>query len=173
MKQIAWYDLPGWWAERSDSSVQVYLGILGATVLIAVAVLPSGPLPALETLVIGCVIASLARGILWRDERLFTIHDMLLQIASQECCCNPNAIITEATGYPELVGQPVGKGYCPVCRANRLLEEQFPGKIEDRINKHVFRDGPIPEDLLACFLTAGEEAWLRKQRSIVQQEKRQ
>jgi hypothetical protein len=66
------------------------------------------------------------------EEKLVNAHNVLIDIASQKCRCDPNAIIIEAPEQPELVGKPAPKGYCDRCQARALLEEQCPRAFERR-----------------------------------------
>src|ERR1035438_8932261 len=98
------------------------------TVLIAAAVAPhSGLIPSLGIFGIGWIIAYLLKYSILADEKLVAARNVLLGFAFQECCCKPNSTIIEAPEAPELVGKPVGKGYCHVCKSREFLEERFPG----------------------------------------------
>lgn len=98
-------------------------------------------------------------------QKLLAARDILLRMAFEECCCKPDSIITEAPGAPELVGRPVGKGYCHVCKSREFLEERFPGAIEElmqeRLNAFEFEESYIPEDLAASYFTPEELAYIR------------
>jgi hypothetical protein len=118
---------------------------------------------------LGCLlIAYLLRELMSQQEKLLIVRNVLLGMAFQECRCNPNAIITEAPGAPELVCKPVGKGYCHVCKCREFLEEHFPGAIEElmqeRLNVHQFEESYIPEDLAASYITPEALAYLRERR---------
>jgi hypothetical protein len=61
------------------------------------------------------------------ERKLVDAHNILFTVASQQCCCDPNAIIIEAPGAPELIGQPmVG---CSACQARALLQAQCPRAV--------------------------------------------
>ena len=62
------------------------------------------------------------------ERKLVDAHNILFGVASQECRCDPNDIIIEAPGAPELVGEPmVG---CHACQARALLKAQSPRAVE-------------------------------------------
>jgi hypothetical protein len=178
----------GWarsrWQHPDGSTSQEYLFIAVATLVFAVcfAAPPANIGLIVATLVLGLMIASLVKGLLWREEKLLRVRNVLLDTAFQECRCDPNAIITDAPMEPELVGKPVGKGYCHVCRARSTLKEQFPGAIETEIRERLgeyrqddgrwvlnnlprafwLATGPIPKDLdLAAYLSPVELEWHR------------
>jgi hypothetical protein len=68
-----------------------------------------------------CILA-LGKQVESAERKLVNAHNILFGIASQECRCDPNAIIIEAPGAPALIGEPmVG---CHACQARALLEEQ-------------------------------------------------
>jgi hypothetical protein len=156
-------------AEWETSAGKCYIIVLGATVLIAGAQLPgSGLVPPLVIFGIGWVIAYLLKYSISAAEKLRAVRYALLAIAFQECCCKPNSIVTEAPGAPELVGKPIGKGYCHVCKCREILEEYFPGAIEElmqeRLNDFAFEETYIPEDLAASYITPEALAYLRERR---------
>jgi hypothetical protein len=182
----------GWWAQShwlqpDGSTCQVYLGIAVATLVSAafLAMARVNILMVAETLALGLLVASLVKRIEWRDKKLLGVRNVLLDIAFQECRCSPNAIITDSPDEPELVGQPIGKGYCHVCQSRAALKEQFPGAILFRMRELLgqsprFEDsgsvsyianplflfdsewGHIPEDLAAYYLTPDEIAWAQE-----------
>jgi hypothetical protein len=130
----AWARIQSLWAERKTDAGQCYLIVLGVTVLLAVAVAPdNGLILPLFIFGIGWFIASLLKDSILAGEKLVAARNMLLRMAFQECCCKANSIIIEAPEAPELVGKPVGKGYCHVCKSRDFLEERFPGAIEELI----------------------------------------
>jgi hypothetical protein len=117
----------------------------------------------------GCfLIAYLLKELMSGEVKLADVRNMLLDMAFEKCRCNPRAIITEAPDEPELVGQPIGKGYCHVCRSREFLEERFPGAIEEliqkRLNAFAFEESYIPEDLAASYFTPEVLAYLRERR---------
>jgi hypothetical protein len=140
------------------------------TVLLAscFAVLYPNPAATLVFLLVGFTIAYLVERLGLMEEKLLALRRALLDMAFQECRCNPNAIIGEAPGAPELVGKPVEKGYCHVCKCREFLEEHFPGAIEDlmqeRLNALQFEESYIPEDLAASYITSEALAYLRERR---------
>ncbi len=77
--------------------------------------------------------------------KLVNAHNVLIEIASQKCRCDPNAIIIEAPKEPELVGKPAPKGYCDYCQSRTILKEQCPEVFEPRIRTYrtaeVFAEG--------------------------------
>jgi hypothetical protein len=74
-----------------------------------------------------CILA-LGKQVESAERKLVDAHNVLFGIASEKCCCDPDAIIIEAPGAPELVGQPmIG---CQACQARALLEEQCPRAVE-------------------------------------------
>ncbi len=90
------------------------------------------------SLLIGTVIllllclASLGNDLESAEGKLVATHNVLIDIASGKCRCDPNAIIIEAPEQPELVGKPAEKGYCDVCQALAILKEQCPEAFEPR-----------------------------------------
>jgi hypothetical protein len=74
----------------------------------------------------------LAKKMRLAEEKLLIVRDLLLDVAFLECRCSDNAVIIEAPMEPEKVGKPLEKGYCEVCRARAILEEHYPGAIEER-----------------------------------------
>lgn len=160
------------WLHPDGSISQIYLLIaVGTLVFVACIFAMYGAnmvfIP-VETLVLGLLIASLVKHEEWQNRQLDWACRALLDIAFQECCCKPNSIIIEAPGAPELVGKPVGKGYCHVCKSRELLEERFPGAIEEliqkRLNAFEFEESYIPEDLSASYFTPEALAYLRERR---------
>jgi hypothetical protein len=155
-------------AEWGTDAGKCYFFVLGVTVLIASTQLPdNGLVPPLVILGIGWVIAYLLKYSISAAEKLRAVRYALLAIAFQECCCKPNSIITEAPGAPELVGKPIGTGYCHVCRCRVILEEHFPGAIEElmqeRLNDIAFGfKSDVPEDLAASYVGPDELAYLRE-----------
>ena len=152
----AWAQIQSLWAERKTDAGLCYLIVLGVTVLVAVTVAPdNGLILPLCIFGIGWFIASLLKNSISAGEKLVAARNMLLRMAFEECCCKPNSIITEAPGAPELVGKPIGKGYCHVCKSREFLEERFPGAIEElmqeRLNAFEFEESYIPEDLAASY----------------------
>lgn len=68
-----------------------------------------------------CILA-LGKQVESAERKLVDAHNVLFGIAAEKCCCDPDAIIIEAPGAPELVGEPmVG---CHACQARALLEAQ-------------------------------------------------
>lgn len=86
-----------------------------------------------------CILA-LGKQVESAETKLVNAHNVLINIASQKCRCDPNAIIIEAPEEPELVGKPAPKGYCNVCQAHALLKEQCPEAFE-----------PVSKDNLAAY----------------------
>jgi hypothetical protein len=119
-------------------------------------------------LVLGLIIASLVKYTEWNERKLSILRNVLLDMAFQECSCNPNAIITKAPEASELVGKPVVKGRCYVCKCRKFLEEHFPGAIEElmqeRLNAFEFEESYIPEDLAASYITPEALEYLRERR---------
>ena len=157
------------WAERKTDAGQCYLTVLGVTVLLAVAVAPdNGLILPLFIFGIGWFIASLLKDSILTGQKLVAARNMLLRMAFQECCCKANSIIIEAPEAPELVGKPVGKGYCHVCKSREFLEERFPGSIEElmqeRLNAFEFEESYIPEDLAASYFTSEVLAYIQGRR---------
>lgn len=156
--------------KRHSGPGQAYLLISGMTVLLAscFAVLYPNPAATLMLLAVGFTIAYLVERSDLMEEKLLALRNALLDVAFQECCCKPNSIIMEAPGAPELVGKPVGKGCCHVCKSRALLEERFPGAIEElmqeRLNAFEFEESYIPEDLAASYFTPEMLAYLRERR---------
>jgi hypothetical protein len=62
--------------------------------------------------------------------KLVNAHNLLIDVASHKCRCDPNAIIIEAPAEPELIGKPSPKGYCDACQARALLQRQYPEAFE-------------------------------------------
>jgi hypothetical protein len=126
--------------------------------------------PALAFVFLGAclLIPYLLKELMSQEVKLVAARNMLLNMAFQECCCEPDSIITEAPGAPELVGKPVGKGYCHVCKSREFLEERFPGAIEERmqerLNAFEFEESYIPEDLAASYVTPELLTYLRERR---------
>lgn len=165
----AWARIQSLWAERKTDAGQCYLIVLGVTVLLAVAVAPdNGLILPLFIFGIGWFIASLLKDSILAGEKLVAARNMLLRMAFQECCCKANSIIIEAPEAPELVGKPVGKGYCHVCKSRDFLEERFPGAIEElmqeRLNAFEFEESYIPEDLAASYFTPEVLAYIQGRR---------
>jgi hypothetical protein len=179
-----WSRVQSHWLQADGSTCQEYLGIAVATLASAafLAMARVNILMVAETLVLGLLVASLVKRLEWRDKQLLGVRNVLLDIAFQECCCSPNAIIAESPDEPELVGQPIGKGYCNVCQSRAALKEQFPEAIEteirERLGEYRNDDGrwilnnftwlqhrtgwPIPKDLdLAAYLSPAELEWHR------------
>jgi hypothetical protein len=118
---------------------------------------------------LGCLlIAYLLRELTSRQEKLLIVRNVLLDIAFQECRCKPDSIIVEAPGAPELVSKPIGKGHCHVCKCRGLLEERFPGAIEElmqeRLNAFEFEESYIPEDLAVSYITPEALTYIRERR---------
>ncbi len=74
-----------------------------------------------------CILA-LGKQVESAERKLVDAHNMLFRIASQECRCDPNAIIIEAPEELELVGEPMGE--CQACQARAFLKEQCPTAVE-------------------------------------------
>ena len=70
------------------------------------------------------------------ERKLVNAHNVLIDIASQKCRCDPNAVIIEAPKEPELVGKPAPMGYCDYCQARTILKEQCPEVFEPRIRTY-------------------------------------
>lgn len=180
------------WLQPDGSTCRPYVLIavvaLAVTALFAMEsanadALGASTLLIIETLVLGLMIASLVKGLLWRDEKLRGVRNLLLDTAFQKCRCDASAIIIESAMEPETVGRPLGKGYCHVCRARAALKDHFPGAIETEIRERLGeyrgendgrwvlnnlpfnpngKTGPIPEDLdLAAYLKPVELEWHR------------
>ena len=118
---------------------------------------------------LGCLLITyLLRELTSREEKLLIVRNVLLDIVFQKCYCKPNSIIIESDRAPELVGKPVGKGYCHVCKCREFLEERFPGAIEglmqERLNAPQFEESYIPEDLAASYIEPEVLAYLRERR---------
>ena len=132
------------WLQPDGSTCQEYLIITGVTLLFTAsfAILSANIWSGVLFLVPGLIIASLVKHAMWSAQTLSILRNVLLDMAFQECRCNPNAIISEAPDEPELVGQPIGKGYCHVCKARAALKEQFPGAMETEIRERLgeYRD---------------------------------
>jgi hypothetical protein len=179
-----WSRVQSLWLQPNGSTCQLYLGIAVPTLASAAFMAMAGVniLVVAETLVLGLLVASLVKRLVWRDEKLLAVRNVLLDIAFQECRCSPNAIITESPDEPELVGQPIGKGHCHACQSRAALKEQFPEAIEteirERLGEYRNDDGrwilnnftwlqhktgwPIPKDLdLAAYLSPAELKWHR------------
>jgi len=101
------------------------------------------------------LIAFLGREVASRDEKIRGARFVLLEMAFQECRCEKSA----PKGY---------EGCCYVCRARGVLEEHFPGAIEElmqeRLNAFAFEETYIPEDLAASYITPEVLAWIRERR---------
>jgi hypothetical protein len=155
-------------AEWETDAGKCYFIVLGVTVLIAGVQLPdSGLVPPLVIFGIGWVIAYLLKYSISAAEKLGALRDELLAIAFQKCFCKPKPIITEAPGAPELVDRPVWRGDCHVCKARELLEEHFPGAVEEqmqeRLNDIAFGfKTDIPEDLAASYVGPEVLVYLRE-----------
>ena len=156
-----------WWNSPSSSSdarfLQVFFGFLFISFIVSVVWLSR--LVAVVLLLFCCVmIAFLVRGILSRDEKVFLVRRVLLRVAFGKCHCplpeddestcrargaivDDGIIISDPT-EPENVGKPIGKGYCDVCEARGVLEQQFPRAIEHRIREYQYDGLPLPEDLV-------------------------
>lgn len=170
------------WLQPDGSTCQECLFIVGVTLLFTtcLGILSANIWWGVLFLVPGLIIASLVKNAVWSERKLSILRSVLLDMAFQECRCNPNAIITEAPDEPELVGQPIGKGYCHVCQSRAALTEQFPEAIEteirERLGEYRNDDGrwmlnnftwlqhktgwPIPKDLdLAAYLSPAELEW--------------
>ena len=91
-----------------------------------------------------CILA-LGKQVESAERKLVNAHNVLIDIASGECRCDPNAIIIEAPKEPELVGKPAPMGYCDYCQARTILKEQCPEVFEPRIRTYstaeVFAEG--------------------------------
>jgi len=91
-----------------------------------------------------CILA-LGKQVESAERKLVNAHNVLIDIASRKCRCDPNAIIIEAPKEPELVGKPAPKGYCDYCQARIILKEQCPEVFEPRIRTYstaeVFAEG--------------------------------
>ena len=150
------------WLQPDGSTCQAYVVIAVATLVMTAgfAMVGENIVLIVETLALGLMIASLIKEIIWRDEKLLRVRNVLLGVAFRECRCNPNAVIIEAPMEPELVGKPAGKGYCDVCEARAVLKEQFPGAIQYRVREHVLGGSPVPEVLLS-YLTPSERVLLQ------------
>jgi hypothetical protein len=179
----AWSRVQSLWLQPDGSTCQEYLLISGVTLLLTAcaAILGSDFLrPVILLLAPGLIIATLIKHSVWSRRKLSILRNVLLDIAFNECRCSPNAIITESSDEPELVGQPVGKGYCHVCQSRAALSEQFPEAIETEIRERLgeYRNDagrwilnnftglqhktgwPIPKDLdLAAYLSPAELEW--------------
>ena len=172
------------WLQPDESICQVSLFITGVTLLLTAsfAILNANIWSGVLLLVPGLVIASLVKNAEWSKRKLSILRNVLLDIAFNECHCSPNAIITESPDEPELVGQPAGKGYCHICEARAVLQEQFPEAMETEIRERLgeYRDDdgrwilnnftwlqhktgwPIPKDLdLTAYLSTVELEWHR------------
>ena len=172
------------WLQPDGSTCQVCLLLTGATLLFSAcfAILSTNIWSGVLFLMPGLIIAFLVKNAVWSEQKLSILRNVLLEMAFQECRCNPNAIITESPDEPELVGQPIGKGYCHVCQSRAALKEQFPEAIETEIRERLgeYRDDdgrwilnnftwlqhktgwPIPKDLdLAAYLSPAELEWHR------------
>ncbi len=177
------------WLQPDGSTCQEYLFIAGATLLFTAsfAILNADIWWGVSFLVPGLIIASLVKNAVWSKRKLSILRNTLLEMAFEECRCNRNSIITEAPDEPELVGQPIGKGYCHVCQSRAALKDQFPAAIETEIRERLgeYRDGngrwilnnftwlqhktgwPIPKDLdPAVYLSQVELEWHRVDRQL-------
>ena len=116
---------------------------------------------AIETLVLGLIIASFVKSAVWSERKLFSIREVLLQVALGKCYCD--TIIVSADWYEvdywagkrpieaEKIGKPLGEGCCNVCEARGVLEEHFPGAIEHRVREYGRHGVRSPEDLVKWF----------------------
>lgn len=78
------------------------------------------------------------------DKRLSVARGGMLFAAFQGCRCG-------------------GKGQCIVCQVRDVLEKQFPGDIEFELHGKLGTDSPVPEELVAAYMTP-EEAAREKER---------
>ena len=148
--------------QPNGSTCQVYLGIAGITLLLAFICIPAGGIPVLVTLLIGFLIASMAKHEEWKDEKLLALRNALLRIAFEECRCGSKSHC-----------------HCHVWLARAVLDEDCPGAIETEIRERLgeYRDEndgrwvlnnlpfirePIPEDLdLTVYVYPSELEWHR------------
>jgi hypothetical protein len=143
------------WEERKTSAGQCCLAVLGVAVLIAVAVAPgNGLIVPLGIFGVGLIVAFWLRYSMLADEKLMAARNVLLDIAFQDCLCK-----SAPKGF---------EGCCIVCRARGVLDERFPGAMEElmeeRLDALQFEESYIPEDLAASYITPGALAYLRERR---------
>lgn len=173
-----WSRVQSLWLQPDGSTCQVCLLLTGATLLFSAcfAILNANIWTGFLFFVPGLIITFLVKNAVWSEQKLSILRNVLLDMAFQECRCNPNAIFYDPR-HPELPGQPLGKGYCHVCEARATLKEQFPGamatEIRERLGEYRDDDGrwivnnftwlqhktgwPIPKNLdLAAYLSPAE-----------------
>jgi hypothetical protein len=148
------FRLPGTLANLVIFGSQVVIGT-GLALMISRPVIPSRFL--VGALLVGMVIllllclAALGNDLESAGGKLVAARNVLLGIAFQECRC-----------------KPTGKGNCHVCYVRGVLEEHFPGAIEEliqkRLNDFAFDETYIPDDLAASYITPEALAYLRERR---------
>jgi hypothetical protein len=161
----AWLWVQSFWQQPDGNTCQMYVFIAVVTVVTAVALAapPANPAVIVGTLLIGLMIASLVKKIMWKDEKLLALRRALLRMAFEECRCGSKSHC-----------------HCRVREARAVLDEECPGAIETEIRERLgeYRDekdgrwvlnnlpferrGPVPEDLdLAAYLSPVELEWHR------------
>jgi len=151
------------WLQPDGNTCQEYVFIAVLTLVFAflLAAPPANPAAIVGTLLLGLTIASLVKGIMWKDEKLIALRNVLLRIAFEECRCESKS-----------------RCHCHVWLARAVLDEDCPGAIETQIRERLgeYRDEndgrwvlnnlpfnpngttePIPEDLdLTAYLDLAE-----------------
>ena len=92
---------------------------------------------AVETLVLGLVIAWFSKCAGWQQKQLELACSALLDTAVQKCRCD---------SFPEEY-----KGCCHVCNARRVLRENFPGELPYRIRADVLAGCSLSQELESCL----------------------
>jgi hypothetical protein len=161
-----WSWVQSFWLQPDGNTCQEYVFIAVVTLVFAFlfAAPPANPAATAGTLLLGLTIASLVKGIMWKDEKLLALRRVLLRIAFEECHCGSKS-----------------QCHCHVWLARAVLDEDCPGAIETEIRERLgeYRDendgrwvlnnlpfsdtqGPLPKDLdLAAYLYPAELEWHR------------
>lgn len=134
------------WLYPDGSICQVALLIVVATLVFsacAFAILGTSVVfIAVETLVLGLLIAWLEKRVAWRDKQLDCACSALLDAAVQKCRCQ---------SFPEGY-----EGCCYVCHARSVLMEHFPGELPYRIRADVLAGGTLTDELVSNLTPADE-----------------
>jgi hypothetical protein len=144
-----------WISENSENKNFFWICVILVAVFSVAIPVFKNPGVVLVLFVCCLLIAYLGREVESRDKKLLGARFLLLDIAFQECRCEQSA----PKGY---------EGCCYVCRARGVLEEHFPGAIEElmqeRLNAFAFEETYIPKELAASYVAPEVLTWLRERR---------
>jgi hypothetical protein len=139
-------------------SVAVFFGLQAIVFnfIFGISEFGNSPILALVYLLSSFGIALIVKEMLSKEKKIVSARNFLLRVAFEECHCKTNLTTKEVSNAQKLYCKPVWKSYCNVCLSREFLEEEFPGAIEELIQKRLnafdFEESHVPEDLAASYI---------------------